>query len=88
MVEISSTTNEAAVEAVRQKEELIVFYKLGFLDAYLMCNDIKITGNTKRGRSKEANLYMRIDDKCRQRFEARFSRGIEKQIQKVKKVGE
>ena len=83
-VRIEETLNNQGIEALHMKEEIIVFYKLGFLDAYMMCNNIKIPGNNVRGQSKEARLFQRISDKCKARFEKRFSKNIDKQINKVK----
>lgn len=72
------------IAALQMKEEIIMFYKLGFLDAYVMCNEIKVTGNTTRGHNREQRLFQRISDKCKRCFEARFEKGIQKQINKVR----
>ena len=73
------------IGALQMREDIITFYKLGFLDAYIMCNDIKnITGKTTRGHNREQRLFERISDKCKEKFERRFERGIQKQIEKVR----
>ncbi len=84
-VNIESSVNNDGVQALALKEEIIVFYKLGFLDAYMMCNNLRISGNNKKGESRESKLFQRISEKCKKRFEARFMKNIDKQIKKVKK---
>lgn len=84
-VKIEDSVDNDGLRALQLKEEIIVFYKLGFLDAYKMCNNIKIYGSNKNGASKEARLFQRISDKCKICFEKRFARNVEKQIKKVKR---
>lgn len=84
-INISEPVSNPGLDAVKMKEEIIVFYKLGFLDAYKMCNGIKRSGHTDRGHSREARLFERISEKCKKCFEARFQKGITKQIKKVQK---
>lgn len=78
------TLSPELIEAIKQKEELTLFYQLGYLDAWCVANDIRISGKNLRGENRETILFKRISLKCKERFEARFFKGIAKQIKKIK----
>lgn len=82
--ELQGNLSPELLEALRAREEIIMFYKLGFLDAWIEANNIKIYGRTTKGHNREQRLFERISDKCRKRFDARFMKGINKQINKVR----
>lgn len=79
-----SNLNPELLQALQNREELIMFYKLGFLDGWIVSNGIKIKGNTLKGYSREQRLFSRISDKCKKTFDARFIKGINKQVKKVR----
>lgn len=86
MPELTQNMSPELLQALKQREELVTFYSLGFLDAWILCNDIKISGNSrgKGNHNREQRLFERIQDKVQKKFEDRFFKGIEKQLKKVK----
>ncbi len=83
-VEKSENLSPELLALLQAKEELIMFYKLGFLDAWIEANGIKISGRTTKGHNREQRLFQRISERCKKKFEARFMKGINKQMDKVR----